>query len=116
MSEWLQAAGREILTIEVRLTELADKMATASDRVLEQLMGTYGELSTRFEQRGGHDLPRRVESILQGLGIADIDRDQRLSSLSGGEQVRFGLAAVTSAGSQSRCHFTILSLEDPCEL
>ena len=94
VSEWLAAAEREILSLEAQLTELSNKMATANDEALEQLMDTYGELATRFEQRGGYDLPHRVETILQGLGIADLNRHQNLASLSGGEQVRLGLAAV----------------------
>lgn len=94
VSEWLQEAQREILDMQLQLANLSEAMAVATGDALERIMDTYGKLAIRFEHRDGYDLSHQVEAILQGLDIAHVHRDRPLASLSGGEQVLFGLAGV----------------------
>ncbi|MBE3555605.1 MAG: ABC-F family ATP-binding cassette domain-containing protein [Firmicutes bacterium] len=100
---WLASAQRELLEMERQMGDLAATMAKWSStsrnspdaaQQLEQAMVRYGELATRFEQRGGYERTARTEAVLQGLGLSDIPQDRPMATLSGGEQVRLGLAAV----------------------
>ncbi|MCW3819105.1 ATP-binding cassette domain-containing protein [Micromonospora sp. DR5-3] len=70
-------------------------------------MATYGELLTVFEARGGYGADARVDKAMYGLGLAHIDRSRVLSSLSGGERARLGLACLLAASPE------ILLLDEP---
>jgi macrolide transport system ATP-binding/permease protein len=90
----------ELRTIERRLHEL--EIDLTEERVAE-----YGDLLTRFEARGGYEADARVERALHGLGLAHIDRDRTIGSLSGGEQARLGLACLLAAAPE------LLLLDEP---
>ena len=84
----------EIRELSVRMREIEDEMGMASGARLEDLMREYGHVSTSFHDRGGYDLERRVDLVLGGLGVAHIDRERAVRTLSGGERERIGLAAL----------------------
>lgn len=88
VAAWLHAAGQEIHDMQERMAHLSTKMAEVTGNGLEQIIVEYGDLATRFEQRGGYDLPHRMEAVLQGLGISDIDHARQLTSLSGPPTIR----------------------------
>nr|WP_308193365.1 ABC-F family ATP-binding cassette domain-containing protein [Nonomuraea sp. MG754425] len=73
----------------------------------EQDLTLYGELLTAFEARDGYEADARVDKAMHGLGLAGIERPRRLSTLSGGEQARLGLACVLAASPE------ILLLDEP---
>ncbi|MEE6260341.1 ribosomal protection-like ABC-F family protein [Plantactinospora sonchi] len=93
----------ELREIETRLRTLEPLLAAGDERDLAE----YGNLLTVFELRGGYDADARVERAMHGLGLATVDRDRRLGSLSGGEQARLHLAAVLAAGTE------VLLLDEP---
>ncbi|MBF9131421.1 ATP-binding cassette domain-containing protein [Plantactinospora sp. S1510] len=99
----IDGALAELRTIEARLRELEPLLADGDDRRLTE----YGDLTTVFELRGGYGADARVARTLHALGLAGVDHDRRLDSLSGGEQARLHLAAVLAAGSE------ILLLDEP---
>ncbi|MEV0617460.1 ABC-F family ATP-binding cassette domain-containing protein [Nonomuraea sp. NPDC050404] len=72
-----------------------------------QDMDAYGDLLTAFEARGGYEADARVDKAMHGLGLAGIERSRVLSTLSGGEQARLGLACVLAASPE------ILLLDEP---
>ncbi|MFF4195326.1 ABC-F family ATP-binding cassette domain-containing protein [Nonomuraea sp. NPDC001831] len=76
--------------MERRLRELESALT-------DDVMGEYGELLTAYEARGGYAADARVDKALHGLGLAHVARDRVLSSLSGGERARLGLACVLAA-------------------
>ena len=80
------------LEAEMRRLELA--MASASEGELPELLGAYGAISTRFQDRGGYDLDHRIATVLAGLRLDYLPRDRAMHSLSGGERARAGLAAL----------------------
>lgn len=94
VAAWLKNAERDLYEMQARLDALAEQMATARGDNLKEVMSAYGELALRFEERGGYDLPHRIQMVLQGLAIAHLRGEAKVSTLSGGEQVRLGLAAV----------------------
>ncbi|MBE1485185.1 virginiamycin B lyase family protein [Plantactinospora soyae] len=99
----IDGALAELRAIEARLRELEPLLADGDPRQLTE----YGELATVFELRGGYQADARVARTLHALGLAGVDHDRRLDSLSGGEQARLHLAAVLAAGSE------VLLLDEP---
>jgi len=61
---------------------------------LQTLTTAYAEAEARFETTGGYDIEPRLESVLTGLGLADIPRDLPVERLSGGQKTRLGLAGL----------------------
>ena len=58
------------------------------------LLDAYGDLAEQFERLGGYDLAHRTDAVLSGLGIAHLDREREVGSLSGGEKARVALAGL----------------------
>ncbi|MGW3350448.1 ABC-F family ATP-binding cassette domain-containing protein [Nonomuraea rubra] len=86
----VDAALAGLRAMERRMRELESALA-------EEVMDEYGELLTAYELRGGYEADARVDRAFHGLGLAHVGRERRLSSLSGGEQARLGLACVLAA-------------------
>ncbi|HET9387151.1 MAG TPA: ABC-F family ATP-binding cassette domain-containing protein [Gemmatimonadales bacterium] len=89
---WEAAAGElaELLALEQSLVEQAANLAhDASPRALAQ----YGEDLERFEREGGYAVTARIDAVLHGLEFDPAQaRVTPLSTLSGGELGRLGLA------------------------
>jgi macrolide transport system ATP-binding/permease protein len=103
VSDVIDAALVELRDLERRLRTTETKLATADSAELAQ----YGDLLTEFELRGGYDADARVDKAMHALGLAHIDRDRLLGSLSGGEQARLGLACLLAARPE------VLLLDEP---
>ena len=106
-SVWEAAAGElaELLELEQSLAEQAAALAHDSS---ESAMERYGRDLERFEHEGGYAVTSRIDSVLHGLGFdPEKARNTRVSTLSGGERGRLGLARqlVSSAD--------ILLLDEP---
>ncbi|MEU1121240.1 MULTISPECIES: ABC-F family ATP-binding cassette domain-containing protein [unclassified Streptomyces] len=93
VADTIDAALAELRSMEARLRDLESGLDAATEREL----GEYGDLLTAFELRGGYEADARVDKAMHGLGLAHIDRDRVLGSLSGGEQARLGLACLLAA-------------------
>lgn len=61
---------------------------------VSNLLSEYGTISSRFEMAGGYEMDSRIETVLNGLGFPAESRDQMISSFSGGEKTRIGLAKL----------------------
>lgn len=89
---WEAAAGEfaDLLALERSLAEQAVALgADASEAALER----YGHDFERFEREGGYTVAPRVDAVLHGLGFDPAAaRTQPLTTLSGGERGRLGLA------------------------
>ncbi|MEV0829175.1 ABC-F family ATP-binding cassette domain-containing protein [Nonomuraea rubra] len=79
------------------LRAMERRMRELESALTEEVMDEYGELLTAYELRGGYEADARVDRAFHGLGLARVGRERRLSSLSGGEQARLGLACVLAA-------------------
>nr|WP_245646683.1 ABC-F family ATP-binding cassette domain-containing protein [Microtetraspora niveoalba] len=93
--------------IDAALAELRALERGIQEAAEAQDMDRYGELLTAFEARGGYEADARVDKAMHGLGLARIERSRVLSSLSGGELARLGLACVLAASPE------ILLLDEP---
>ncbi|SDL98284.1 ABC transporter [Nonomuraea maritima] len=86
----VDVALSELRAMELRMRELESALT-------EEVMDEYSELLTAYELKGGYEADARVEKSFHGLGLAHVAPDRRLSSLSGGELARLGLACVLAA-------------------
>jgi macrolide transport system ATP-binding/permease protein len=89
----LESVGH-LRQLEQRMRTLEAAMATASEEQLPALLEEYSLVSTRFQDRGGYELDYKIDSILEGLRIAYLPREQEVATLSGGEKERIGLATL----------------------
>ncbi|MGW4631583.1 ABC-F family ATP-binding cassette domain-containing protein [Nocardia sp. NPDC004415] len=93
--------------VEAALAELRAWERGMREAAEAQDMDRFGDLLTRFEARDGYVADARVDAALHGLGLAGIDRDRALATLSGGERARLGLACLLAASPE------VLLLDEP---
>jgi ATP-binding cassette subfamily F protein 3 len=88
------AAWREVMALEQRIAEQAIALGEMGEQVTDDFLERFGHDQERFADLGGYIYHARVDAVLQGLGFDAEESKMRLvSSLSGGERGRVGLAA-----------------------
>ena len=88
------AAWGEVIALEKRIADQAILLGELGDRVTDEFLEQFGETQERFADLGGYIYHARVDAVLQGLGFdAEESKTRPVSSLSGGERGRVGLAA-----------------------
>ncbi|MFI5311178.1 MAG: ABC-F family ATP-binding cassette domain-containing protein [Gemmatimonadales bacterium] len=98
----------EVMELELSLARQAARLAELGERAEPALLSKYGHDLETFAHEGGYTFHARVDAVLQGLAFdADVAKTQRLSTLSGGERGRVGLAAQLVAPAD------ILLLDEP---
>lgn len=86
-SRELQGAERNVASIE-------KEIAACTDSPSASLLSKYAAAVSHFEAIGGYDFEHRMKEALAGLGLRDFDFTRSISSLSGGEKMRVGLARL----------------------
>ena len=88
------AAWREVMALEQNIAEQAIVLGELGERVTDEILERFGHDQERFADLGGYIYHARVDAVLQGLGFdAEESKTRLVSSLSGGERGRVGLAA-----------------------
>ena len=88
------AAWGEVIALEKRIAEQAIQLGELGDRITDEFLERFGSDQERFADLGGYIYHARVDAVLQGLGFdAEESKTRPVSSLSGGERGRVGLAA-----------------------
>ena len=88
------AAWREVVALEQLIATLAIDMGELGDKVTDDFLERFGHHQERFADLGGYIYHARVDAVLQGLGFdAEESKTRLISTLSGGERGRVGLAA-----------------------
>jgi len=92
----LQKVYEPVFAMEKRLRELENEMTHAhtEEQRFAQLSADYDRLMRRFEESDGYAWKSMVSGVLNGLGFKPSQYDQRVDSLSGGEQTRLCLARL----------------------
>ncbi len=92
----LQRVYEPVFAMEARLRELENEMASAHEDKprFERLSSEYDRLLAAFEEADGYSWKSMVSGVLNGLGFTPAQYDQRVDSLSGGEQTRLCLARL----------------------
>jgi ATP-binding cassette, subfamily F, member 3 len=89
---WEAAAGElaDLLSLERSLESQAAALATDSSPAA---LARYGRDLERFEREGGYEVASRIDAVLHGIGFDPVAaRTTPVSTLSGGERGRLGLA------------------------
>jgi len=88
------AAWREVMALEQRIAEQAMALGEMGDKITDEMLEKFGHDQERFADLGGYVYHARVDAVLQGLGFdAEESKTRLVSTLSGGERGRVGLAA-----------------------
>ena len=91
-------AYRDVIELERSLAAQGARMAELGDRLSAADLERYGHDQERFAHAGGYDYHAKVDAVLHGLGFDPVAALTRpLTSLSGGERGRIGLAAQLAA-------------------
>lgn len=89
----LESIG-DLRQLEARMRQLELTMGMAEGDELASVIDEYGEVASRFQERGGYDLDHRINIVMAGLNLAHLPRTRDVHSLSGGEKARIGLAIL----------------------
>ena len=88
------AAWREVIALEKSIAEQAIQLGEMGEKVTDDFLEKFGRDQERFADLGGYVYHARVDAVLQGLGFdAEESKTRLVSTLSGGERGRVGLAA-----------------------
>ena len=80
-----------IFDMEKELRALEEAMGFSND---QSLLEQYAALTQKYEELDGYSAKSRVLGALRGLGLVDEFFNRKVSSLSGGEQMRLALAML----------------------
>ncbi|HCR18568.1 MAG TPA: hypothetical protein DIU35_13905 [Candidatus Latescibacteria bacterium] len=83
---------QNLMDLQVKLAEAEERMASGVTD--ETLLSEYGRIRDRYESQGGYAVEARAKAILFGLGFQEIDLEQTVNLLSGGQRNRLALAQL----------------------
>jgi macrolide transport system ATP-binding/permease protein len=89
----LESVGN-LRQLEERMRQIEVSLTITHEEQVTSLLEEYGQVSTKFQDRGGYELDYKIDMVLEGLGISYLPRAQEVQTLSGGEKARLGLAAL----------------------
>lgn len=84
-----------VFAMEEELRALEQAMASSTEH---ELMERYSALTQKYEEMDGYSANSRVLGALRGLGLGDEFFNRKVSTLSGGEQMRLALAMLLLGG------------------
>ncbi len=88
------AAWREVMALEQSISDQAMQLGELGEKVTDEFLEKFGHDQERFADLGGYTYHARVDAVLQGLDFdAEESKTRLVSTLSGGERGRVGLAA-----------------------
>ena len=92
-----------VLALERRLRQLERALADGD----EAAAAPYGDALDRYAALGGYEIDAGIDAALDRVGLAPAVRERRLATMSGGQQVRVGLAGILAS------RYTVLLLDEP---
>ena len=90
----LLSVKADVIALEKQLRETEIAMKTADEEALNQLMESYTRLNPAFELANGYAYKSELTGVLKGLGFAEDEFDNPISTLSGGQKTRVALSKL----------------------
>ena len=92
-----EAAARafeKLNALHRELNAVYEEMAEADEKTLDRLLKRQADLETEISSEGGYAIDHKIDATLHGLGFTEEQVAQKVSTLSGGEKARLGLARL----------------------
>ena len=92
-----EAAARAFAKLNAlhrELNAVYEEMAEADEKMLDRLLKRQADLETEINSEGGYAIDHKIDATLHGLGFTEAQVAQKVSTLSGGEKARLGLARL----------------------
>lgn len=105
--EVLREAFADMYKLEEEIMNDYDKMATADEKEIEELLEDIGEMQSILEHSGFYLIDTKIEEVASGLGLLDIGLDRDVTELSGGQRSKVLLTKLLLENPQ------ILILDEP---
>jgi ATPase subunit of ABC transporter with duplicated ATPase domains len=90
----LKNAFSYLFDAETEMTQICDKMGSATPEELETLMEDLGTIQDLLDHNDFYIIDAKVEEIARGLGLTDIGLDKDVQDLSGGQRTKILLAKL----------------------
>lgn len=98
LREQAREALAHLYAIQVEAEEIARKLAEVSEAAeRDRLAKRYDRIHEELLRKDAYNLDYRIERILHGVGFGDEEMDRDISTFSGGELNRLGLAKLLLA-------------------
>ena len=92
--QFLVNAGKDILELRQKMSELEKQVAAAKGAELDSLLADYARVSNIYEHADGYNYENRIKIVLHGLGFPEDEWDKPAENFSGGQKTRILLAAA----------------------
>ena len=92
--EELLTVKKDVVEMEQALSRDEKLMEQLSGRELEDLVTEYNDLLRRYQEENGYAYKGEITGVLRGLGFAEEEFTQKISTLSGGQKTRVALAKL----------------------
>lgn len=93
--EYMMSAFDDVIALKKEIGVLEEKLSRPSQSdEYNRAVRLYGEKSDLFEKRGGFEMNTRINTVLNGMGFGDFDRNMKASNLSGGEKTKLSMAKL----------------------
>lgn len=92
LQEEAKDAFAKVYAVQAKMADCAKKLAEAPED--KALLAEYDKLQIKFEAMDGYHIDDKINRVLEGLGFGGFNRDTLVSTLSGGEKMRFGFAKM----------------------
>lgn len=93
--EYMMSAFDDVIALKKEIEVLEEKLSHPSQSdEYNRAVRLYGEKSDLFEKRGGFEMNTRINTVLNGMGFGDFDRNMKAANLSGGEKTKLSMAKL----------------------
>ena len=90
----IKSGKQQLFDLEIKIHEIENKMATASQEKLAVLLKSYGTLQEIYENMGGYQIESDLSKICNGFKISDDMLGRKYNKLSGGEKTIVNFASL----------------------